>query len=179
LSKTFQDAFGIVDQGKTAEGSNTLGAARSRYPENPVPGQPAEQLFQLRAVMLWPVERHQQGLFDPEPARKIGAASLLECGPVRIQEEPLQVPIRSPGFITGLEEMLDLTKYAARDSADADEQGRRGKALEENLRRDPTRPRSRPRLGLGRNASLQSRRVWGAQNSVSQVERPEHWLERR
>ncbi len=129
--------------------------------------------------MLWPVERHQQGLFDPEPARKIGAASLLECGPVRIKEEPLQVPIRSPGFTTGLEEMLDLTKYAARDSADADEQGWRGEALEEKLRGDPTRPRSRPRLGLGTNASLQSRRARGAQSSVGQVERPEHWLERR
>src|SRR5271165_6366401 len=67
----------------------------------------------------------------------------------------------------------------ARDSADADEQGRRGEALEEKLRRDPTRPRSRPRLGIGRDASLQSRRARGVQNSVGRVERPEHWLERR
>ncbi len=81
LNPIDHDAVRTVDQGEPAERPHPLGAAASRYPENPVPRQPAEQLFQLRAVMLWPMERHQQGLFDPELARQVGRANFLDYSP--------------------------------------------------------------------------------------------------
>ena len=106
-----------------------------------MPGQPAEQLFQLRAVILWPVKRHEQGLFDPELARKVRAACLLERGPVSIEQKPIELPHGYRVFTAVLEEMLDLTEYAARDAADAHKQGGRREVLD-ILRRD--RPTARP-----------------------------------